>query len=62
MIRNRHMALNALSPWGKDTWPLDAQILLETTLKEEPDEDIRGEIKTLLAGKEIKHPLLTTEE
>lgn len=55
-IRNRHMALKALSPWGVDKWHPDAKGLLEKTLKEEPDEEVRGEIETLLAGKEIEEP------
>ncbi len=58
VIRNRHMALKALSPWGMDKWPPDAKNLLEKAQKEEPDEDVRGEIETLLAGKEIEEPQL----
>lgn len=56
VTRSRHMALKALSAWGKAKWPSDAEALLETTLKEEPDEIVRGEIETLLAGKQIEVP------
>jgi len=42
-----------MSPWGMDRWPPDAKQMLENTLKDEPDEDVRSEITTLLAGKEI---------
>jgi hypothetical protein len=52
------MALRALSPWGMEQWPPDAKALLESTLKDEPDEDVRKEIETLLAGKEIEEPQL----
>jgi hypothetical protein len=58
VVRNRHMALRALSPWGMEQWPPDAKALLESTLKDEPDEDVRKEIETLLAGKEIEEPQL----
>jgi len=51
VIRNRHMALKALSSWGKSKWPPDAEGVLRHTLKEEPSEEVGGEIETLLAGK-----------
>lgn len=54
VVRNRHMALRALSPWGKDRWPTEAPALLERALQEEPDEDVRSEIETLLAGKQLE--------
>jgi hypothetical protein len=41
-----------------EQWPPDAKALLESTLKDEPDEDVRKEIETLLAGKEIEEPQL----
>ena len=53
VIRNRHMALRALSAWGVDKWPGDAKALLETTLEDEPDEDVRKEIRMLLSGKQL---------
>lgn len=56
------MALRALSPWGKDSWPPGAEELLEAALKEEPKEDVRSEIETLLAGKELVDPQIGTED
>lgn len=54
VVRNRHMALRALSSWGKDRWPTEARALLQSALQEEPDEDVRSEIETLLAGKQLE--------
>ncbi len=56
VIRNRHMALRALSPWGRTNWPDGAERLLRDALPEEPDGDVRAEIETLLAGREIEEP------
>ncbi len=56
VIRNRHMALRALSPWGIANWPEGAEKLLRVSLAEEPDEEVRREIETLLAGNEIEEP------
>jgi hypothetical protein len=41
-----------------DKWPADAKALLETTLEDEPDEDVRNEIQALLAGKKLEEPQL----
>ena len=62
VIRNRHMALRALSPWGMQNWPDDAQALLEQAQSEEPDEDVKTEIETLLAGNEIREPTFGDED
>ncbi len=56
VIRNRHMALKALSPWGVDKWPEGARELLQVALTEEPNEDVRRNIETLLSGNEIEKP------
>ena len=61
VIRNRHMALRALSTWGKDKWPAGAEELLVSSLQDDPDQDVRGEIKTLLAGKQIEEPRIDIE-
>lgn len=58
VVRNRHMALRALSPWGKDRWPSGAEELLRRTLKEDPNAHVRSALETLLAGKEIEEPRL----
>jgi hypothetical protein len=58
VIRNRHMALRALSPWGIERWPSGAESVLRTTLADEPNKDVRDEIELLLAGKQIEEPKL----
>jgi hypothetical protein len=61
VVRNRHMALRALSSWDREDWPNDARPLLEQALREEPDGDVRTEIETLLAGKQIEDPVITCD-
>ena len=56
VIRNRHMALKALSPWGIERWPADAEAVLRATLADEPDKVVRDEIELVLAGKPIEEP------
>lgn len=56
VIRNRHMALRALSKWGKSRWPSEVQPVLEAALKDEPDQDVKTELQTVLAGKTIDEP------
>lgn len=46
--RNRILALGALSTWNKDHWPAGAKELLEEAEKEEPDDDILKELRSLL--------------
>lgn len=54
VIRNRHMALRAFSRWGNDRWPPEARDLLTTALEEEPDDNVRSALQTVLAGNEIE--------
>jgi hypothetical protein len=61
VVRNRHMALRALSPWGKARWPSDAEVVLEKALGQEPDADLRKGIETLLSGKPIEEPSITMD-
>lgn len=56
VVRNRHMALRAFSKWGKDRWPSDASDVLEATLEEEPDDTVRSELQTVIAGNVIEDP------
>jgi hypothetical protein len=48
VVRNRNMALNALSGWGKGAWPAAAEAALERALAKEPDDDIKQRIRDLL--------------
>jgi hypothetical protein len=50
------MALRAFSKWGKDRWPSDASDVLEATLEEEPDDTVRSELQTVIAGNVIEDP------
>jgi hypothetical protein len=50
VIRNRHMALRALSSWKRADWPPEAEPLLRTALGREPDGDVRQAIHSLLSG------------
>jgi hypothetical protein len=54
VIRNRYMALRALSPWGRGNWPAGAEAALRAVLVEEPEADVRKEIELLLAGRQIE--------
>jgi hypothetical protein len=58
VIRNRHMALRALSPWGIERWPSGAEGVLRATLADDPNKNVRDEIELLLAGKQIEEPKL----
>ncbi|MBA2542599.1 MAG: hypothetical protein H0V17_23350 [Deltaproteobacteria bacterium] len=61
VIRNRHMALRALSAWGKARWPSTAEALLTSTLKDEPTKEVRDEIDLVLAGKQLEDPKIDLE-
>jgi hypothetical protein len=58
VVRNRNMALRALSAWERDTWPSNAQGLLEQALGLEPNQSVREGIETLLAGKKMEPPFI----
>lgn len=52
-IRNRNMALRALSSWSQDDWPAGAIDLLVTLGKSEPDAAVKARFAALLAGEPI---------
>jgi hypothetical protein len=56
VVRNRHMALRALSAWGRARWPADARPLLEQAAKDDPDENVRAELGALLRGEPLERP------
>ncbi len=62
VTNNRHMALRSLSPWGNAAWPEDAEALLTHALENEPDEEVRKRIETVLAGGEIEEPKLDLDD
>jgi hypothetical protein len=53
VVRNRHMALRALSAWEKGQWPADAEERLRRALEIEPDGDVREKIYAVLEGKAL---------
>jgi len=50
LIRNRHLALRALSTWGKSNWPAEVEAYLESVLVEEVDEELQAKLRLVLAG------------
>jgi hypothetical protein len=49
-VRARHMAISALRDWGREAWPSDAEAAVVAAEKREIDEEVRGRIRSLLAG------------
>jgi hypothetical protein len=58
VVRNRHMALRALSRWEKSRWPADAEGHLRRALELEMDERVLEEIRMVLEGTPIPEPRL----
>lgn len=52
-IRNRNIAMRALSEWGQDAWPSEAMSIVQAAAKAEPIEDVRNGFEALLAGEPI---------
>ena len=50
VIRNRHMALKALSTWKTENWPKGTKALLEQALQTETEEDLKKSLQKILAG------------
>jgi hypothetical protein len=48
VIRNRHMALNALSAWGKESWPEEAESALLDACQVEPEHKVKERIEKLI--------------
>ena len=49
-IRNRNMALKALSEWGEGKWPANMISLLNESREREPDQELRRRIDNVIAG------------
>lgn len=54
VIRNRNMALRALSGWGAEHWPHGTRELLLHAKENEPNEHTRKNLANLLAGRELE--------
>ncbi len=53
VVRNRIMALRALSAWGQDRWPEEARDFLDGAEAREPDDEVKDRIRRLIAGEDI---------
>ncbi|MFV0644315.1 MAG: hypothetical protein ACK5NN_07420, partial [Sphingomonadaceae bacterium] len=53
VIRNRNMAIRALSEWGQDNWPDDANEHIKRAMSEEPDKGVQMRLENVLAGREL---------
>lgn len=56
VTRNRNMALNALSRWGRENWKPDTEMALRRGLREEPKPDVRERFERVLAGLPLDEP------
>ena len=55
-------ALFALSPWGREHWPADAEAALQAARSDESDDQLRTAIDTLLAGKQLADPFIDDDD
>ncbi|MEM9715186.1 MAG: hypothetical protein AAF826_01580 [Pseudomonadota bacterium] len=53
VIRNRNMAIRALSDWGQDNWPDEATECVKSAIIEETEEDVQKRLENALAGREL---------
>jgi hypothetical protein len=54
VVRNRNMAVAALSAWGHDRWNDGLRGALEAAAKIEPEEDVRGCMENALRGEPLE--------
>ena len=54
VVRNRNMALRALSEWGRANWPDEAERALRRAEDAEPERDVRRKIENVLAGRPLE--------
>lgn len=50
VVRGRNMALRALAAWDRAAWPTDAEAILAQAIANEPIDDVREELRKVLAG------------
>ena len=61
VVRNRHMALRALSAWSRPAWPPDAESTLIQARDREPDPDVRrASSQSSPAPRSARRPSRTT--
>lgn len=50
VIRNRHMALNALDVWPREFWPHDALAVLREAVSKEPEAKVKSRLEEVIAS------------
>jgi hypothetical protein len=50
VVRNRNMAINALSEWDPKSWSTDMRAVVERAREIEPRPDVKGRFDSVLAG------------
>lgn len=50
VIRNRNMAIRALSEWGKVNWPPNTEDLLKAAISDEPEQSVKERLEKLMGG------------
>jgi hypothetical protein len=53
VVRNRHMAVAALSAWPKEAWPVGLRDSLERAAESEPDDGVRDRMFKVLKGEPL---------
>lgn len=53
VIRNRNMAVRAISDWGEGNWSDSMKILIEEALDNEPNDSVRECIRKVLSGERL---------
>lgn len=53
VIRNRNMAVRALSEWGQENWPDEANEHLKKAISDEPEADVQNRLENVLSGREL---------
>lgn len=50
VIRNRHMAINALQVWPRELWPHDALAVLREAATNDPDDKVKSRLEEMISS------------
>lgn len=53
-VRLRNLTIKALSDWGRESWPPGTEARLRIAIEQEPVDDVRERLGSLLAGRPIE--------
>ncbi|MEU6205836.1 hypothetical protein ABZ814_19910 [Micromonospora musae] len=53
VIRNRNMAVRALTAWPRSAWPSDAESRLRQAISGEPEQDVKQRMSAALEGRSL---------